>query len=182
LYYGFDGEPDIYNDGEMCLEPIDVADWQIADMDEYQRRRAVIPTSDSEPQTVRELVRRRWRLDSERTMFKRMWEICLRERWVNVPRDQELNTEQWDILYEVLEAVNAFKYLPGLDDSEYEGDWPGPGPSQREMWTLLRDSGYVYIVDWDNDDLPNPGWHRCGFRTEGSIRGMPMVLLRHIEG
>lgn len=161
---GYEGEPDIIENGEMYLEALDIANWQITSMEQYQQRRALIPSLDTPPRTRREEERRLHRRHMERMLFLRAHESMVRERLILIqtPWGEELTSQHSDWLFQAIEAMGGFHHLPGAKNATSKEHRDVQAATQRQIWSLLRDSGFTYRCDLF-DEFDEDGWFRCGF-------------------
>ena len=134
--------PDIDPGGLEEFEWLNVADFDINNLEQYQRRRATTPRVGAPWTAWNPIIDHGARIDKERTIYRRI--LANDPSLPPVNWSGELSPLQVTAVYVELEMTGVFDQLWPFSHGGYQ-DWNQVRlPTRREMWELIRDSGYAY--------------------------------------
>ena len=170
-------------EGFSIFEILDRGDFDFSNIESFHERRAMTPRIGAPATTWNPLVNQQFRRDEERIHYLAYLYPELRQPPLPADGRGELSAEQLDSLFEQLQSRGHFNQIWGRSDNSNSAEPTThviPRPIMREMWDLIRDSGYVFVeraeggawmrVIWQQHDPANlvePSWLEWG---EGMLR------------
>ena len=144
-------------------------DFDLNDIQQFQQRRAVTPRIGAPATAWNPFVNHQFRRDEERIHYLAYVNPEVRQPPLTANQRGELSPEELDRLFEELQCRGRLDEIwesHHNSDSAERSTHGTPRPLMREIWDLVRDSGYVFIerepggawvrVIWESDDPANP--------------------------
>ena len=202
IYAGKNGEPDLYYDGEVYLEEIDITEWLFTTLREYVGHAMQLLRTRKAwkaAQTMRYELWHSYRQYAERVLFLRINEgkFARNSEYYRVTIGEEMPKPQTNDLREYVRKSEGFDYLRAMRKSvlmkmsscsglqeDYEIENPYV-PSDEQFWFLLRSEGYCFM-DHKYPEFKCTGWFRLAYCTTeygwGDGRLRAGFLQRLLEG